>query len=87
MTDPRSEARAPSRLWPTECQQRAQAMFDADKGLFVADYPEFHPTDADGEPIPFCGECGRVRPCNPENDLCSGCEAALKTSPGDGGLS
>jgi len=65
------------RVWPSKTQNRLQAMFDADDGIGSADFPEFLPRNADGEPALFCGECGKIGPTNPDNDVCAQCENCL----------
>lgn len=64
-------------IWPTEIQNQAQAMFDAKEELGRAEYECFLPTDANGEPVNFCGECGKVGPTNSDNDVCAECEQKL----------
>jgi hypothetical protein len=63
-------------VWPTAIQNRAQAVFDADDGIFSADHMDLVPVNIDGERAVFCGECGKIAPTNPDNDLCAPCERA-----------
>lgn len=51
---------------------------DVAQGIYS---PGHDPYDTQGRPIDYCGECGRIASCNPDNDICANCETGLRKQP------